>query len=89
MSKPEEMTREQLEARVAELEGRIAKRDNQPLGAKVGEKGGVSLTGTGQYPVTQYYEQWVRIFKSLEVPETNWFYQFVMDADARGQLAHK
>jgi hypothetical protein len=27
----------------------------------VGEKGGVSVYGLGRFPVTLYYEQWVRL----------------------------
>jgi hypothetical protein len=29
--------------------------------AKVSEKGGVSVYGLGRFPVTLYYEQWVRL----------------------------
>jgi hypothetical protein len=28
---------------------------------KVSEKGGVSVYGLGRFPVTLYYEQWVRL----------------------------
>ncbi len=28
---------------------------------RVGEKGGVSVYGLGRFPVTLYYEQWVRL----------------------------
>lgn len=31
------------------------------LGLKVGEKGGVSVTGMGRFPVTLYREQWERL----------------------------
>jgi hypothetical protein len=27
----------------------------------VGEKGGVSVYGLGRFPVTLYYEQWIRL----------------------------
>jgi len=32
---------------------------------RVGEKGGVSVYGLGRFPVTLYYEQWIRL---LDVP---------------------
>ena len=28
---------------------------------RVGEKGGVSVYGLGRFPVTLYYEQWIRL----------------------------
>lgn len=31
------------------------------VGFKVSEKGGVSVYGLGRFPVTLYYEQWVRL----------------------------
>ena len=31
------------------------------LDFKVSEKGGVSVYGLGRFPVTLYYEQWVRL----------------------------
>jgi hypothetical protein len=30
----------------------------------VGEKGGVSVYGLGRFPVTLYYEQWVRLLEA-------------------------
>jgi hypothetical protein len=33
---------------------------------KVGEKGGVSVYGLGRFPVTLYYEQWVRLLDSAD-----------------------
>jgi hypothetical protein len=47
MSEP---TKEELMARIAELEKKAE-----------GEKGGVSVYGLGRFPVTLYYEQWVRL----------------------------
>ena len=32
-----------------------------PHSFKVGEKGGVSVYGLGRFPVTLYYEQWIRL----------------------------
>jgi hypothetical protein len=33
---------------------------------KVGKKGGVSVYGLGRFPVTLYYEQWIRLFDAGE-----------------------
>lgn len=58
MSEP---TYEELKARVAELEKKGAGRRTGSLEFRVGEKGGVSVYGLGRFPVTLYYEQWVRL----------------------------
>jgi hypothetical protein len=58
-----EPTYEELKARVAELEKQ--KRSNSLL-FKVGEKGGVSVYGLGRFPVTLYYEQWVRLLDAAQ-----------------------
>jgi hypothetical protein len=50
---------EELKARLAELERKTVRAGN--LQFKVGEKGGVSVYGLGRFPVTLYYEQWVRL----------------------------
>ena len=52
---------EELKARVAELEKRGASRRTGSLEFRVGEKGGVSVYGLGRFPVTLYYEQWIRL----------------------------
>jgi hypothetical protein len=57
MSEP---TKEELLARIAELEKR-AERKRGSLEFRVGEKGGVSVYGLGRFPVTLYYEQWIRL----------------------------
>jgi hypothetical protein len=33
---------------------------------KVSEKGGVSVYGLGRFPVTLYYEQWVRLLDAAQ-----------------------
>jgi len=58
-----EPTYEELKARVAELENR---RRSRILQFKVSEKGGVSVYGLGRFPVTLYYEQWVRLLHSAQ-----------------------
>jgi hypothetical protein len=51
---------EELKARVAELEKKSGRRSGN-LEFRVGEKGGVSVYGLGRFPVTLYYEQWMRL----------------------------
>jgi hypothetical protein len=66
------LTPEQMAARIAELEGRLAK--GSSLSFKVSEKGGVSVYGLGRFPVTLYQEQWTPCspillnFGSLSMP---------------------
>jgi len=55
---------EELKARLAELEKQGAGRRTGQLEFRVGEKGGVSVYGLGRFPVTLYYEQWVRLLDS-------------------------
>jgi hypothetical protein len=61
-----EPTYEELKARLAELESQGAKRRSSELEFKVGEKGGVSVYGLGRFPVTLYYEQWIRLLNAGE-----------------------
>ena len=58
MSEP---SREELMARIAELEKKAGGRPKGTLEFRVGEKGGVSVYGLGRFPVTLYYEQWIRL----------------------------
>lgn len=51
---------EELKAKVAELEKKAGRRTGN-LEFRVGEKGGVSVYGLGRFPVTLYYEQWMRL----------------------------
>ena len=55
-----EPTYEELQARIAELEKK-SERGSGELSFKIGEKGGVSVYGLGRFPVTLYYEQWIRL----------------------------
>ena len=57
---------EELKARVAELEKKGANRRSGEFEFKVGEKGGVSVYGLGRFPVTLYYEQWIRLLDTGE-----------------------
>lgn len=56
-----EPTREELLARISELEKQSGSRKKGSLEFRVGEKGGVSVYGLGRFPVTLYYEQWIRL----------------------------
>ena len=56
-----EPTKEELLARIAELEKQSGSRKKGSLEFRVGEKGGVSVYGLGRFPVTLYYEQWIRL----------------------------
>ncbi len=56
-----EPTKEELLARIAELEKQTSARPKGGLEFRVGEKGGVSVYGLGRFPVTLYYEQWIRL----------------------------
>ncbi len=56
-----EATKEELMRRIAELEKEVRGRKSGDLEFKVGEKGGVSVYGLGRFPVTLYYEQWIRL----------------------------
>jgi hypothetical protein len=62
-----EPTKEELLARIAELEKQAggSKRSGS-LEFRVGEKGGVSVYGLGRFPVTLYYEQWVRLLDTAD-----------------------
>jgi hypothetical protein len=56
-----EPTYEELKARLEELEKKGSGKRTGALEFRVGEKGGVSVYGLGRFPVTLYYEQWVRL----------------------------
>jgi hypothetical protein len=59
-----EPTYEELKARLAELESKKARTGAMQF--KVSEKGGVSVYGLGRFPVTLYYEQWVRLLEQAK-----------------------
>jgi hypothetical protein len=56
---------EELKARVAELEKQTGRKPGE-LEFRVGEKGGVSVYGLGRFPVTLYYEQWIRLLDAAD-----------------------
>jgi hypothetical protein len=61
-----EPTKEELLARIAELEKQTGGRAKGSLEFRVGEKGGVSVYGLGRFPVTLYYEQWIRLLDAAD-----------------------
>lgn len=61
-----EPTKEELLARIAELEKKTEGRKKGALEFRVGEKGGVSVYGLGRFPVTLYYEQWIRLLDAAK-----------------------
>ena len=63
MSEP---TREELMARIAELEKKAEGRKKGQLEFRVGEKGGVSVYGLGRFPVTLYQEQWLKLLEMAD-----------------------
>jgi hypothetical protein len=59
---------EDLKAKLAELEAKQQR--GSTMSFKVSDKGGVSVYGLGRFPVTLYYEQWVRLLdKAQELRE--------------------
>ena len=60
-----EPTYEELKARLAELE-KTAGRRTGSLEFRVSEKGGLSVYGLGRFPVTLYYEQWIRLLDQAD-----------------------
>jgi hypothetical protein len=61
-----EPTYEELKARLADMEKQQGGRRAGSLEFRVGEKGGVSVYGLGRFPVTLYYEQWIRLLDSAD-----------------------
>ena len=54
-----EPTYEELKARLAEMEAKQQRTGS--ISYKVSDKGGVSVYGLGRFPVTLYYEQWIKL----------------------------
>ncbi len=59
-------SKEELMARIAELEKQVGNKRTGRLEFRVSEKGGVSVYGLGRFPVTLYYEQWQRLLGASE-----------------------
>ena len=54
-----EPTYEELKAQLAELETKQQRTGS--ISFKVSDKGAVSVYGLGRFPVTLYYEQWIKL----------------------------
>jgi len=61
-----EPTKDELLARIAELEKQASAKKSGRMEFKVSEKGGVSVYGLGRFPVTLYYEQWTRLLDAAD-----------------------
>ena len=59
-------SKEELMARIAELEKQVESKHSGKLEFRVGDKGGVSVYGLGRFPVTLYYEQWMKLLDATE-----------------------
>ena len=79
-----EPTYEELKAKLAEMEKQGGTRRTGSLEFRVGEKGGVSVYGLGRFPVTLYYEQWIRLLEA--VPQLQ---AFLEENKAEGKLKLK
>lgn len=64
MSEP---TYEELKAQLAAAQEQLKTgRKRGSIDFKVSEKGAVSVYGLGRFPVTLYYEQWIRLLDNAE-----------------------
>jgi hypothetical protein len=79
-----EPTYEELKAKLAELEKQGGGRRSGALEFRVGEKGGVSVYGLGRFPVTLYYEQWIRLLEAVPQLRT-----FLEENKSQGKLKLK
>jgi hypothetical protein len=61
-----DLTKEEMMARIAELEKQVGNKKSGRLEFRVSEKGGVSVYGLGRFPVTLYYEQWQRLLGTAD-----------------------
>ena len=61
-----EPTYEELKAQLELLQKQSGAKRTGALDFRVGEKGGVSVYGLGRFPVTLYYEQWIRLLGAAD-----------------------
>jgi len=79
-----EPTKEELLARIAELEKQAGTKQAGRLSFKVSEKGGVSVYGLGRFPVTLYAEQWEKLLSAADELRS-----FVEEQKSKGVLKLK
>ena len=88
MSEP---TYEELKAKLALAQEQLKGRKKGAIDFRVSEKGGVSVYGLGRFPVTLYYEQWVRLLDASgdlrEFLEENKHRLKLKDQESRGASA--
>jgi len=61
-----EPTYEELKAQLAAAQEQLKGRKRGSIDYKVSEKGAVSVYGLGRFPVTLYYEQWIRLLDNSD-----------------------
>jgi len=66
MAKKEKEDKPTYEELKAKLEALEQKQSGGPMQFKVSDKGGVSVYGLGRFPVTLYYEQWMRLLSVVD-----------------------
>ena len=59
-------TREELMSRIVEMERQSTLKKSGKLEFRVAAMGGVSVYGLGRFPVSLYYEQWVRLLDGAD-----------------------
>lgn len=79
-----EPTYEELKAQLEALKKQGGSRRTGSLEFRVGEKGGVSVYGLGRFPVTLYYEQWIRLLDAA--PQLR---EFLESSKSEGKLKLK
>jgi hypothetical protein len=79
-----EPTYEELKAQLEQLQKQSGSKRSGALDFRVGEKGGVSVYGLGRFPVTLYYEQWIRLLGASEELKT-----FLEEQKSAGKLKLK
>lgn len=55
-----------LVSKVKDLEEQLDRRKSRSIYFKVSEKGAASVYGLGRFPVTLYYEQWIRLLDAAK-----------------------
>jgi hypothetical protein len=61
-----ELSYEELKAKLEELQKNVPATNCGGPEFKVSEKGAVSMYGLGRFPVTLYYEQWLKLLDRVE-----------------------
>jgi hypothetical protein len=62
----DQQSKAELLEQIKELAEELADQKPEPLKFRVGKKGGVSVYGLGRFPVTLYYQQWIRLLEHAD-----------------------